>query len=465
VSLNSPAAPQPGGQGLGFEIRRTIVLALPLVIGQLTSFGMNFVDTVMAGRLGQIDLGAIAIGSSVWAAGLLFVIGVLITVSPVVSQYDGAGRRAQAGEATRQAMWVALVLSLMMFVVMRNVEWIKQWLDVEPEVALLSIEYLRAISWGAPALCLMLVLRTFSEGAGMTRPTMYVGILGIALNIPLNYMLMFGKLGLPAMGAVGCGWATTIVFWIQLFALALYIQVRPHYREFALFSRFSRPNWTEIKGFLKIGLPIGVMIFFEGSLFVGAALLIGTLGALPIAAHQVAINFASMAFMVPLGLAGAISVRVGNAMGRGDPEAARMAGLVGIGIAILFGVCSAMFMLLFPEAIARMYTPDRDVIELAAQLLLLAAVFQVADGMQAAAAGALRGLKDTRLPMVYSILSYWMIGMSTGWWLTFREDFGPQGMWYGMIVGLCVAAVLMCTRFWRRTEALKTETYSIDLNR
>lgn len=454
MSLSIPTSPRPKDQGLSYEVRRTLLLAMPLIIGQLTSFGMNFVDTVMAGRLGQVDLGAIAIGSSVWSAGLLFVLGVLMTVPPVVSQFDGAGRRSQAGESTRQALWIALVLGVLMFFTMRHVDWIKDWLDVDAEVATLSLEYLRAISWGAPAFCCMLVLRFFSEGAGMTRPTMYIGLLGIVLNIPLNYILMFGKLGFPAMGAVGCGWATATIFWIQLIALALYIGYRDFYREFALFSRFSRPNWREISGLLKIGLPIGIMIFFEGSLFVGAALLIGTLGALPIAAHQVAINFAAMAFMVPLGLAGAISVRVGNAIGRGDPSAARTAGLVGIGLAMVFGACSALFMFSFPHTIARLYTPDQAVIELAAQLLLLAAVFQVADGMQAAAAGALRGLKDTRLPMIYSILSYWVIGMTIGWWLTFRQDFGPHGMWYGMIAGLTVAAILMCSRFLRRTRML-----------
>ena len=430
------------------------MLALPLIIGQLSGFGMTFVDTVMAGRLGRVDLGAIAIGSSIWAAGMLFVLGVLMTVSPVVSQFDGAGRRVQAGESTRQALWIALVLGLLMFIALRSVGWIKHWLEVEPDVAALSLEYLRALSWGAPGFCLALVLRFFSEGTGMTRPTMYIGLLGIAMNIPLNYILMFGKLGFPPMGAVGCGWATAIIFWAQLVMLVVYIQYKNYYRDFALFSRFSRPNWREIGGLLKIGLPIGIMIFFEGSLFVGAALLIGTLGALPIAAHQIAINFSALAFMVPLGLAGAISVRVGNAIGRGEPQAARTAGLVGIGMAIVFGSFSALVMFTFPEAIARMYMSDPEVIALAAQLLVLAAIFQVADGMQAAAAGALRGLKDTRWPMIYSILSYWLVGMSLGWWLTFSEGFGPHGMWYGMIAGLCMAAVLLCTRFLRQTRTL-----------
>lgn len=449
-----PPPPKPTGSGLGYEIRRTLLLAGPLIIGQLTSFGMNFVDTVMAGRLGRVDLGAIAIGSSVWAAGLLFVLGVLMSVSPAVSQLDGAGRRQQAGEMTRQALWIALAISILLALVARNAGWVMAGLEVEPSVAALALGYLKAMSWGAPALTLMLVLRFFSEGTGHTRPTMYIGVLGILFNVPLNYILMFGKLGFEPMGAVGCGWATALVFWLQFIAMALYIRFRGQYASFELYREVSRPNMREITGLLRVGLPIGVTIFFEGSLFVSAALLIGTLGALPIAAHQVAINFASMAFMVPLGMAGAITVRVGNAIGRGDPHGARVAGLVGIGLAAGFAMVSASVMFFLPEWIARMYTSEREVIELASGLLVLAAIFQLSDGLQVASAGALRGYKDTRRPMIYSVLSYWAIGLSLGYWLTFERQWGAAGMWVGMIAGLSVAAFLLGGRFLRLSRAM-----------
>ena len=449
MSTELPKTPPAAGSGLGYEVRRTLLLAGPLIVGQLTSFGMNFVDTVMAGRLGKVDLGAIAIGSSVWAAGLMFALGVLMSVSPAVSQLDGAGRRLQAGEMTRQALWIALGVSALMFVGARNAGWVMSTLEVEPAVAGLALGYLEAMSWGAPGLTLMLVLRFFSEGAGYTRPTMYVGVLGIVLNVPLNYVLMFGKLGFEPMGAVGCGWATAIVFWAQCVALAIHIARRKRYESFELFRQFSRPSLREIGGLLRVGVPIGITIFFEASLFVSTALLIGTLGALPIAAHQVAINFASMAFMVPLGMAGAITVRVGNALGRGDPAGARLAGLVGIGLAVAFGLFSAAVMVAFPEWIARIYTSEREVIELAAALLLYAAVFQLSDCLQVSAAGALRGLKDTRIPMLYSVMSYWAVGLSLGVWLTFVRDWGAAGMWVGIIAGLSVAAVLLGGRFWR----------------
>lgn len=434
---------------LRFEIGRTLALAGPLIVGQLTNFGMTFVDTVMAGRLGKVDLGAVAVGSSVWAAGFLFVLGMLMAVASAVSYLDGAGRPRQAGELTRQSLWLALVLAIGVWYLARSADWLMAVLGTDESVAALADGYLRAISFGAPALTGMLALRFFSEGIGYTRPTMYIGVLGILCNIPLNYVLMFGKLGFPAFGAVGCGWATAVVLWLQLLALLGWMIWHPRYRPYAVFERFSAPSRRELGALVGLGFPIGIMVFMEGGLFVGSALLIGTLGALPIAAHQVAINFSGLIFMVPLGISGAITVRVGNAMGRGDPAGARRAGLVGTGIALAFGLVAAVLMFSVPEAIVRLYTADREVIELAAGLLMLAAIFQITDCIQVAMAGALRGLKDTRIPMLYSVLAYWMIGMTLGWWLTFPQGWGPAGMWTGIIAGLSVAAVLLGGRFLR----------------
>ncbi|NEZ03034.1 MATE family efflux transporter [Wenzhouxiangella sp. XN201] len=435
------------------EIRRTLLLAGPLIVGQVTSYGMSFVDTVMAGRLGALDLAAVAVGSSVWSAGMVFVVGLMMAVSAAVSQLEGAGRRRQAGELTRQALWLALMVSAVLFVLMRRGEWVMSLIGVEPAVADLANRYLLAISWGVPALAGMFVLRFFSEGIGYTRPTMYIGVVGILINVPLNYVLMFGKLGFPQLGAEGCGWATAIVLWLQLGMIASWILWRPRYRPFQVFSRFDGPDRREILALARLGLPIGLMVFLEVSLFVAAALAIGTLGTIPVAAHQVAINYSGLIFMVPLGLSGAITVRVGNAVGRKDRAGARRAGVVGMMMALAFGALSSLVIVLFPETIVRLYTSDPAVIALAASLLFFAAVFQLADCLQVSAAGALRGLKDTRVPMLYSILAYWLVGMSLGWWLTFRLDWGPAGMWCGIIAGLTVAAFLLGGRFMRITAS------------
>ncbi len=293
------------------------------------------------------------------------------------------------------------------------------------------------------------LLRLFTEGTGHTKPTMYIGLLGIVLNIPLNWILMFGKLGLPALGARGCGFATSIVIWLQVLLLLGYIRTHRHFDGFTLFARWDWPQRKRILELLRIGLPIAVTIFVEGSLFLGAAILIGRLGPVPTAGHLVAINFSAMMFMIPLGLASAVTTRVGNAIGRGDPLAARYAGLIGLFIVLCTQSFSASVMIMFPEWVVSIYTNDPAIASVAVTLLFYAAIFQFPDGIQICSAGALRGLKDTVVPMVYNIISYWLIGMLLGYHLTFTRGLGPSGMWIGMIAGLSAGAVLMSTRFLR----------------
>jgi MATE family multidrug resistance protein len=438
------------------EIARTMRLATPVIIGQLAVFSMNFVDTVMAGRLPEkeIALSALGIGGAVWSSMLMFILGTLMVVQPSVAQLDGAQMRSEAASQTRQAFWIALALGGPFWLVCYFSEPLLTWFRIDPVIVPEAAGYLRALAWGAPALSLVFLLRFFSEGTGNTTPTMLYGVAGALLNIPLNYMMMFGKLGFPALGTVGCGYATSIVIWLQLLLLALYIHMHRHYQPFALMSYLEPPNWPKIWSLLKVGLPIAVAIFVEGSLFVGAALLIGRLGPVPAAAHLIAINFSALMFMIPVGLSSAISIRVGNAIGRGEMDAARYAGLIGIVIVLGFQTVSATAMLLFPEMIVSIYTDDLVVAPLAVSLLFYAAIFQYPDGLQIVAAGALRGYKDTRMPMVYMVISFWIIGMTLGYNLTFNRGMGPAGMWVGMIAGLTVAAGLMLRRFHHTSQKL-----------
>jgi MATE family multidrug resistance protein len=431
------------------EIRRTLQLALPVMIGQLAVFSMNFIDTVMSGRLPnrEIALAALGIGGAVWSSMLMFVLGTLMVVQPSVAQLDGAFKRREAATQTRQALWIAVAFSLPYFLICYFSEPLLTAFRIDPAIVPTAAAYLRAMSWGAPGLCLVFLLRFFSEGTGHTRPTMLYGVAGALLNIPLNYILMFGKLGLPAMGTVGCGYATSIVIWLQFLMLFFYIRSHRHYEPFALMSHLEKPRWHDIWELLKVGVPIAVAIFVEGSLFVMAALLIGRLGPVPAAAHLIAINFAALVFMIPVGLSSAISIRVGNAVGRGDPAGARYAGLIGILIILAIQTMGAVGMLTFPEAIVRLYTDDPVIAPLAVSLLFYAAIFQYPDGLQIVAAGALRGFKDTRMPVVYMVISFWIVGLTLGYHLTFTREMGPAGMWIGMIAGLSVAAVLLLRRF------------------
>jgi MATE family multidrug resistance protein len=263
---------------------------------------------------------------------------------------------------------------------------------------------------------------------------------------------MFGEFGMPALGTAGCGYATAIVLWLQVVMLIVYVSWHRHFQDYLLFSRFDLPRWIEIRALLKLGLPIAVSISFEGGLFVAAALLIGRLGPLASAAHLVAINFSALLFMIPLGLASAITIRVGNAIGRGDPAGARYAGLIGWLIVTFTQSFNMTLILLFPELVVRLYTDDPAVTALAVSLLFYAAIFQLPDGVQICAAGALRGLKDTRVPMLCNLVAYWVIGMSLGYYLTFARQMGPRGMWIGMIAGLLVGAVLLTSRFLHSTK-------------
>jgi len=428
-------------------------LALPLVLGQLSAVGMNVVDAVLAGHLDAHTLAAVAVGTSIWALAIVTAVGVMMALPPSVAQLNGAGRHEDIGPLFRQAVWLALALGLGLAVATALLgPRLVVLIGVDPALVADTRLFLQAIAFGAPALTLYFGLRGLSEGLGVTRPTLYFGLLGLALLGPLGYVLMYGRFGVPRLGAFGSGIATALVLWLQVAAFAVYVRMHPRYRALAPFARMERPDPRALREFLRIGVPMGVTLLMEASLFVAVALALGTLGTDIVASHQIALNVASIAFMVPLGLAMASTVRVGHAVGRGDMAAVRRAGWVGMLLTLVTQALSASLLLLLPGWIAGLYTGDAAVAALAAQLLVLAGLFQFSDGLQVAANGALRGLKDTRIPMFITLFAYWMVGMPVGWWLAFHQGLGARGMWMGLIAGLGVAAVLLPWRFWRLTR-------------
>jgi len=433
------------------EIGATVRLALPLMLTQLAAIGSNVIDTLLAGHVGAHVLGAVAVGTNIWSLAIVSGIGMMMALPPSVAQLDGAGQRAEVGAVFRQALWLALGMGVLLWFGVRHAAWLIDLIGVTPSLRDGVQDFLQAISWGAPALTCYFALRGLSEGLSLTRPSMYFSLGGLALLVPLGYVFMFGKLGLPPQGARGCGIATATVLWLELLGFGTYILLRRHYRGLGLLDRFEWPQLQRIGALLKIGLPMAVTLLAEGGLFVAVGLLIGTLGEAVVSGHQVAINVATFFFMVPLGLAMAITVRVGNAVGRGDARGVRYAGFCGIGLTLITQLISAAVMLGLPHFLASLYTHDAGVIALAAQLLVLAGLFQFSDGIQVASNGALRGLKDTRVPMAITLFAYWVIGMPVGWWLAFRQGLGARGMWMGLIAGLTVAALLLLARFWRRS--------------
>jgi MATE family multidrug resistance protein len=431
------------------EVHATVRLALPLIAAQLAAIGSNVIDALLAGHVSAHVLGAVAVGASIWSLAIVSGIGMMMAVPPSVAQLDGAGRRGEVGAVFHQALWLALGMGVLLWFAVRHAAPLIDLIGVTPSLRDEVQRFLLAISWGAPALTCYFALRGLSEGLSLTRPSMYFSLGGLVLLVPLGYVLMFGKLGIPPQGAHGCGVATATVLWLEMLAFGFYVLRHRNYRGLGLFDRFERPQLRRIGALIHIGLPMAVSLLAEAGLFVATALIIATLGEDVIASHQVALNIASLFFMIPLGLAMAITVRVGNAVGRGDARGVRYAGFCGIGLTLVTQLFSAGLLLTLPHYIAVLYTNDPKVIALAVQLIMLAGLFQFSDGVQVASNGALRGLKDTRIPMAITLFAYWIIGMPVGWWLAFRHGLGARGMWMGLIAGLSVAAVMLFARFWR----------------
>ncbi len=436
------------------ELRATLVLALPLVGGQLCAVGLNVVEISLAGHVGGQTLAAVGLGAAIWSVVILVALGLMLAVPPSVAQLVGAGRQQDIAPLFRQALWLALLVGIGMGVAIQATPWLLARVGSDSEVVPVTLAFLTPLAWGAPAQILFFFARGLSEGLGLTRPTLWFSALGVVLLAPLGYALMMGVGGLPRWGAFGLGLAYAIVLWVQAVSLLLYLAWHRNYRHLHLFARFEWPRWRPIAALLTIALPMGVAVWMEGGLFVATAVLMSKLGATAMAAHPVAINVASVTFMVPMGIALAITIRVGQAVGRDDVSGVRYAGFTGIGLVLITQIVLASVLALAAAPIAALYTDDRVVITAAAHLLLFAAVFQLSDGIQVASNGALRGLKDTIMPALITATSYWAIGMSIGWWLAFPRGMGASGLWLGLIAGLSAAAIGLFSRFvWRARRA------------
>lgn len=435
------------------ELKGLLVLAIPIMIAQLSYAAMGFVDTVMSGQVSARDLAAVALGNSLWVPVFLLMTGILLATTPKVAQRFGAGQHEAIAPLVHQAMWLALLVGSLCGIALWNAEPILHLMQVEASLIDPAMGYLRAIACGFPAIALFHVLRCYSDGLGLTRPTMVLAILGLLLNIPLNYIFIYGKLGLPAMGGVGCGWATSLVMLTTMTGMLGWVSWAPHYRKSRLLLSIEWPQLAVIRRLLGVGLPIGIAVFAESSIFAVIALLIGSLGSTMVAGHQIALNFSSMVFMIPYSLGMAVTVRVGHALGSGSARGARFAAAVGMGSALIYACLSSSAMLLMREYIAQIYTDNPAVIAIAGSLLIYAAIFQFSDAIQVTAAGALRGYQDTRIAMLITLFAYWGIGLPVGYCLGLTlqcgAPSGPVGLWQGLVVGLTSAAILLGIRLAR----------------
>ncbi len=429
------------------EIKATCLLAAPITISSLVQVANGFIDTVMLGRFHPEHLAAGALGAAIWLFVSLAGLGFVAGLAPIVAQHNGANKQHLIANVFQQGVWICLLIAILAFLGLRNFGGLLELIGTDASIIPLANDYLVIVSWGAALSQMYMAGRFVSEGIEYVRPMMIIQLVLLPVNALGNYVLIFGNWGFPELGATGAAIATSITLSLGLFLMLLNLIYNQRYRDLALFKKYYGIDFSRIKEILVISIPIAVSMILESSLFTSISLLMGRLGVLPLAGHQIAINYASLMFMFPLGLALAATVRVGNAVGRSDYEDARLRGWVAIGLSLIFMICSACVLLLFNKQIAMVYTSNSEVISVAVSLLVLAGVFQISDGLQISAAGALRGYKDTKVPMYICLLGYWMIGFPCAYYLGFIAGFKATGLWWGLIVGLAIAAVLLVSRY------------------
>jgi MATE family multidrug resistance protein len=451
----------PAGAAYWLELKQLVRLAIPILLAQLALTGLGVVDTVMSGQVGTDDLAAIGLGSSLLLPVFMISTGVLLALTPIVARQKGREAWGDVTQFLHQAIWLALPLGLVSLFVLMHLQWVLDWLALPQAVYRLTDDYLFYIAFGLPGIALYQAFRFFWEGLGLTVPTMIISGLALVMNIPLNAVFIYGWGPIEAYGAAGCGIASAIVMWTMLLMAVLYVLASRHTSHLVSlhWTLFGLPSWRNgIRDLLALGVPNTLALLFEVSLFSFIALFIAQLGAVVIAAHQVAISYTSMVFMIPLSMAMAITVRTGLAYGQGRLQAVKQSLATGIGFSGLVSLVTAGLTYWLAYPIAALYSPDADVIALASSLLWLAAMYQLFDAIQVGCAGALRGLHSTRIIMVVTFISYWVIGLGLGYALAFGDWFwapqGVMGFWIGILLGLMLAAVLLSLNLRQRVRYL-----------
>lgn len=438
------------------ETRSLLALALPLLGGQMAQAGNGFVDTVMAGQAGPTALAGVAVGSSLWLPLYLLMLGILMNTTPVTARLLGENKPQEANSTLQQALVLSLFLGALVLVALFSVDPLLSLISVDPQLIPTVKGYLQGIAFGVPAAAIFLVLRCYTEALGHTRPVFWVSVAGLIINIPMNYVLIHGHLGLPRLGGAGCGWATSTSAWVMVGIMLLYIRFHPIYRQFPFRIRPFKLQFPLLARLLKLGLPSGMSIFFEVSIFAVIALIISSLGPIVTAGHQIALNITGLAFMVPLSLALATTIRIGQSRGKKDMRAIRITLQQAFRLCTLTAILSAFLLLATHQWLPLIYSSNAGVTLLASQLLIFAAVYQLSDSWQVMAMGCLRGFEDTTVSMIITLTVYWGLAIPSGYLLGMTHwlvpALGPSGFWIGIIIGLTGAALFL---YWRLQVMVK----------
>ncbi|AXY57975.1 MATE family efflux transporter [Acinetobacter chinensis] len=419
---------------------------LPILVTQFAYAGFGLIDTIMAGHMSAEDLAAIAVGVGLWIPIMLLFSGIMIATTPLVAEANGARTPEKIPSIVRQSLWVALVLGIIAMLILQAMPLLLPLFGVPDSLLPKASLFLHAIGFGMPAVTMYAALRNYSEALGYPRPVTLLSLVALVVLIPLNFIFMYGIGPVPHLGSAGCGFATAILQWLMFIVLAVYVFRAKRYQRTQPLTHFEKINPVLIKRILKLGLPIGLAIFFEVSIFSTGAIVLSTLGEVTIAAHQIAISVTSQLFMIPMSLALALTIRVGTYYGEKNREAMRKVQQVGLLTATVFAFITMLLMWLLRHQIVAIYTTDYAVTQIAVYLVLFAIGYQLMDAWQVSAAGCLRGMQDTKGPMWITMLAYWVIAFPVGIYLARHTEMGASGVWTGLIVGLSIACVLLIIR-------------------
>ena len=436
------------------EIRGLLKLGLPIVLTQFIQVSNTTVAVLMMGRVGALELAALGLGGSFMIFVFLVCLGIMMSLSPTIAQHFGAGRDQQIKESFQQGLWLALLTGVGAFLLLRQMDHLMLWIGIDPNVVPLVQRYLALAAWSMPATCLYMALRFLCEATGHSKPMLVINVATLPIVVAGNWAFIFGHLGMPAMGVEGAAANLILVMSLNALGMLLYVVMSRRYRARELWHSFSRPG-AGLIALLKLGIPIAGTLILDTSFFTAIALMMGKIGHVWLAAHQVAINYATVAFMIPVSLSSATMARVGQAIGQNNPWLARARGVLGISCALLLVVPSILIIFIFPEWVAGLYTDDAEVVMAAVPLLFAAAFLQIFDATYITAQGALRGLKDVNGPLMISF-SFWAVGLPAAWGLGWGLNWGAPGLWWGMIAGVAATAVLLIWRFhWRASSVLR----------
>lgn len=444
---------------IGFlrHVRETFKLSIPIIIGHLGHMMMAVTDNVMVGRIGSVSLAAAGLSNVLFFLILVMGLGISVAITPLVAQAHGAGEKKECGLVLRQGLIVTLLSGLVLFVITLVLADSLDYLDQPQAVVESAKVYMRILGFSIFPMMVFQSYKQFAEGLSITKSAMVITLLANIVNVFANWIFIFGHLGAPAMGLAGAGLGTLLSRVFMAVAMAVVVMKSPYLKTFDPFGSRFRIHGVMIKKLLRIGIPAGFQYVFEVSSFAGASVLTGWIGTKELAAHQIALNLSSISYMFSLGVSAAATVRVGTTFGKKDIRGTRMAGFAAIALICLFMIFFATTFICFRSIFPGFYISENDVIVIASQILIIAGVFQVSDGIQAVSAGMLRGVMDVNIPTVITFTAYWVIGIPVGYVLGIRMHFGVTGVWIGLLTGLTASAVMMLIRFHLINRSRRTD--------